>query len=145
MTITASMAAEWIAPRMTGWENTTRTTNILQWYMDRKLCGVATEEGKIMGVACVRFLTQAEDGLEPYKHDPEGQWNWVELVVADKGVAISSLFRMLWDNYGRRPFVAYKRGLKDGKIRTFTIDMFDRMNRLSESRTELHGGIKQCS
>jgi len=145
MTITASMAAEWIAPRMKGWEDTTHTTNILQWYMNNELCGVATEDNQIRGIACVRFLQQAEDGLEPYKHDPQGPWNWVELVVADKGVAISSLFNLLWTKYGRRPFVAYKRGLKNGRIRTYTINMFDRMNALSEGRTELHGGTNKCS
>jgi len=145
MTVTASMAAEWIAPRMSGWEDTTQTTSVLQWYMNNELCGVATEDGQIRGIACVRFLTQAEHGLEPYKHDPQGPWNWVELVVADKGVAISSLFNLLWMKYGRRPYVAYQRGLKNGKIRTYTINMFDRMNALSERRTELHGGTNKCS
>lgn len=141
MTITASQAAEWIAPRMEGWEDVPKTTNILQWYMNNELCGVATEGDQIRGVACVRFLNHTEEGLEPYKHDPNGGVTWVELVVADKGVAIASLFRLLWDKYGRRPLVAYRRGLKDGKIRTFTISMFDKMNALSERRTELHGGL----
>ncbi|NDC55450.1 MAG: hypothetical protein EBZ69_01285 [Alphaproteobacteria bacterium] len=144
MTISASTAAEWVAPRMKGWEDVTRTTNILQWYMDRELCGIATEDDRILGVACVRFLKQAKDGLEPYKHDSDGAWTWVELVVADQGVAISRLFNLLWDKYGRRPLVAYRRGLKDGRVRTFTIKMFDRMNALSERRTALHGGSKQC-
>lgn len=145
MTITADMAADWIAPRMLGWENTTKTANILQWYMDRELCGISTEDNQIRGVACVRFLRQAKDGLEPYHHDPDGGWTWVELVVADKGVAISSLFHLLWDKYGRRPFVAYRRGLKDGKIRTYTINMFDRMNALSCRHSELHGGLSNVS
>ncbi|NBO27175.1 MAG: hypothetical protein EBU96_10395, partial [Actinobacteria bacterium] len=61
MTITASQAAEWIAPRMKGWEDITHTTNVLQWYMNNKLCGIVTENGEIRGVACVRFLEQAED------------------------------------------------------------------------------------
>lgn len=145
MTITASMAAEWIAPRMEGWENVPKTTNILQWYMNHELCGVATEGDQIRGVACVRFLNQTEEGLEPYKHEPSGRVTWVELVVADKGIAISSLFNLLWDKYGRRPLVAYRRGLKDGKIRTYTISMFDKMNALSANRTALHGGLTQCS
>jgi hypothetical protein len=96
--------------------------------MNKELCGVATEGHEIRGVACVRFLNQAEDGLEPYKHDPEGDVTWVELVVADQGIAISSLFNLLWSKYGRRPFVAYRRELKNGKIRKFGINMFDRMN-----------------
>ena len=143
MTVTASMAAEWVAQRMSGWENVTHTTNVLQWYMNKELCGIYVEGDEIRGVACVRFLKQAKDGLEPYKHDPEGAWNWVELVVADKGVAISSLFNLLWQKYGRRPLVAYQRGLKNGKIRTYTISMFDRMNALSSRRSELHGESKQ--
>ena len=145
MTVTASMAAEWVSQRMDGWEDVPKTTNILQWYMDNELCGIATEDNQIRGVACVRFLRQAKDGLEPYKHDPDGAWNWVELVVADKGVAISSLFGLLWQKYGRRPLVAYRRGLKDGKIRTYTIRMFDRMNALSSRRSELHGGGSNVS
>lgn len=128
MTITSSQAAEWIAPRMEGWGDVPKTTNVLQWYMDRELCGIATDNNKIIGVACIRFLKQAKDGLDPYKHDPDGAWNWVELVVADKGFAIAGLLNLLWDKYGRRPLVAYRRGLKDGKIRTYTISMFDRMN-----------------
>ncbi|NBW10847.1 MAG: hypothetical protein EBR82_22745 [Caulobacteraceae bacterium] len=128
MTVTASMAARWIAPRMAGWENQTHTTNVLQWYMNNELCGVATEGEQIRGVACVRFLNNSEDGLEPYKHDPKGNVTWVELVVADQGVAISSLFDLLWSKYGRKPYVAYRRGLKNGKIRKFGVDMFDRMN-----------------
>ena len=145
MTVTASMAAEWVAQRMSGWENVTHTTNVLQWYMNKELCGIYVEGDEIRGVACVRFLKQAKDGLEPYKHDPEGAWNWVELVVADKGVAISSLFNLLWQKYGRRPLVAYQRGLKNGKIRTYTISMFDRMNALSSRRSELHGGGSNVS
>jgi hypothetical protein len=113
---------------MEGWENTTETTNVIQWYMNKELCGIATDGDEIKGVACVRFLNQAEDGLEPYKHDPEGNCTWVELVVADQGVAISSLFNLLWSKYGRRPFVAYRRELKNGKIRKFGVDMLDRMN-----------------
>ena len=139
MTITASQAAEWIAPRMKGWEDVPHTTNVLQWYMNNKLCGIATENGEIRGVACVRFLEQAEDGLVPYKHEPNGRVTWVELVVADKGVAIASLFNLLWDKYGRRPLVAYRRGLKNGKTRTYSITMFDRMYRLSSRHTALHG------
>ena len=128
MTVTASMAADWVSTRMEGWENTTETTNVIQWYMNKELCGIATDGDEIKGVACVRFLNQAEDGLEPYKHDPEGNCTWVELVVADQGVAISSLFNLLWSKYGRRPFVAYRRELKNGKIRKFGVDMLDRMN-----------------
>lgn len=145
MTISASTAAEWIAPRMKGWGDIPHTTNVLQWYMDRELCGIATDGDKIRGVACVRFLRQAKDGLEPYRHDPDGGWTWVELVVADKGIAISSLFHLLWDKYGRRPFVAYRRGLKNGRIRTYTINMFDRMNALSSRHSELHGGLSNVS
>jgi hypothetical protein len=143
MTITANMAAEWISTRMKGWENVTHTTDVIQWYMNKELCGVAVEDGEIRGVACVRFLKQAKDGLIPYHHNPDGAWNWVELVVADQGVAISNLFSLLWMKYGKRPFVAYQRGLKDGRIRTFTIKMFDKMNALSERRTELHKTRKQ--
>ena len=128
MTVTASMAADWVSTRMNGWENVTETTNVIQWYMNKELCGVATDGGEIKGVASVRFLKQAEDGLEPYKHDSDGNVTWVELVVADQGVAISSLFDLLWSKYGRRPFVAYRRELKNGKIRKFGINMFDRMN-----------------
>jgi hypothetical protein len=128
MTITASTTADWVSNRIKGWENVTHTTNVFQWYMDRELCGIAMDGEEIKGVACVRFLNQAEDGLEPYKHDPEGNVTWVELVVADQGVAISSLFYLLWSKYGRRPFVAYRRELKNGKIRKFGVDMFDRMN-----------------
>lgn len=145
MTITASIAAEWLSPRMKGWEDIPHTTNVLQWYMDRELCGIATDGDNIRGVACVRFLRQAKDGLEPYRHDPDGGWTWVELVVADKGIAISSLFHLLWDKYGRRPFVAYRRGLKDGKIRTYTINMFDRMNALSSKHSELQRGLSNVS
>lgn len=144
MTSTASATAKWISSRLKGWEDEAHTSNVIQWYMDNELCGIATESGNICGVACVRFLTNAEDGLVPYKHDPEGNWTWVELVVADKGVAISSLFNLLWDKYGRRPYVAYQRGLKNGKIRKYTISMFDRMNALSARGLELHGGSKQC-
>jgi len=128
MTVTASMAARWIAPRLAGWENETHTTNVIQWYMNNELCGVATDEEQIKGVACVRFLNNSDEGLEPYKHDPKGDVTWVELVVADQGVAISSLFNLLWSKYGRRPFVAYRRELKNGKVRKFGVNMFDRMN-----------------
>jgi len=145
MTITASQAAEWIAPRMKGWEDITHTTNVLQWYMNNKLCGIATEDGEIKGVACVRFLKQTEDGLEPYKHDPDGQITWVELVVSEAGGAVASLFRLLWDRYGKRPYVAYQRGLKNGRIRTYPVKMFEKMNVLSEGKMELHGRTKQCS
>lgn len=143
MTSTASATARWISSRLKGWEDEAHTSNVIQWYMNNELCGIATESGNICGVACVRFLTNAEDGLVPYRHDPKGNWTWVELVVADKGVAISSLFNLLWDKYGRRPYVAYQRGLKDGKIRTYTARMFDKMNALSERRTELHEKRKQ--
>lgn len=145
MTITASQAAEWIAPRMKGWEDVPHTTNVLQWYMDRGLCGIATEDGGIKAVACVRFLEQTEDGLEPYKHEPNGQITWVELVVSEAGGAIASLFRILWDRYGKRPYVAYQRGLKNGRIRTYRVRMFEKMNRLSESQLELHGGLSNVS
>lgn len=138
MIVTAKMAAEWVAPRMKGWEDISHTEKVIQWYMNNTLCGIAKEKNEIRGVACIRFVRSPEDGMIPYKHEPEGDWNWVELVVADKGVAISSLFNLLWETYGRRPFVAYRRGLKDGNVRKFTIAMFDRMNRLSERRTELH-------
>jgi hypothetical protein len=114
---------------MQGWEDEAHTSSVVQWFMDNELCGIAMESGSICGVACVRFLQQAEDGLIPYRHEPKGDWTWVELVVADKGVAICSLFNLLWDRYGRRPFVAYRRGNKNGKIRTYTLDMFERMNR----------------
>lgn len=138
MTVTARMAAEWVAPRMKGWEDVSHTEKMFQWYMNNELCGIAVENGDIRAVACVRFLDKPEEGNDPYLHKPEGQCTWVELVVADKGVAISRLFNLLWIRYGKRPFVAYKRGLKDGNIRKFTVAMFDKMNRLSENRTELH-------
>ena len=128
MTVTASTAADWVSTRMKGWENVTHTTNVLQWYMNNELCGIAMDGEEIKGVACVRFLNQTEDGLDPYKHDPEGNVTWVELVVADQGLAISSLLNLLWSRYGRKPFVAYRRELKDRKIRKFGINMFDRMN-----------------
>jgi hypothetical protein len=128
MTVTASMAANWVSTRIKGWENVTHTTNVIQWYMNKELCGIAMDGEEIKGVACVRFLNNSDEGLEPYKHDPEGNVTWVELVVADQGVAISSLFNLLWSKYGRRPFVAYRRELKNGKIRKFGVDMFDRMN-----------------
>lgn len=145
MIVSSETAARWISSRMDGWGDVAHTSNVLQWYMDRELCGIATDGDKITGVACVRFLMQAKDGLEPYRHDPDGGWTWVELVVADKGIAISSLFHLLWHKYGRRPFVAYRRGLKDGRIRTYTISMFDRMNALSSKHSELHGGISNVS
>lgn len=144
MTITASTAAEWLAPRMKGWEDTTHTTNVLQWYMNNKLCGVITEDGRIMGLACVRFVRQAEDGLVPYKNDPDGNITWVELVVSEAGGSIASLFRLLWDRYGKRPLVAYQRGLKNGKIRTYPIRLFEKMNALSEGQMGLHERTKQC-
>jgi len=139
MTVTASTAADWVSTRMKGWENVTHTTNVLQWYMNKELCGIATDGDEIRGVACVRFLNHSDEGLEPYSHSPNGNVTWVELVVADQGVAISSLFNLLWSKYGRRPFVAYRRELKNGKIRKFGIKMFDKMNSLSKVRTELHG------
>jgi hypothetical protein len=128
MTVTASIAADWVSTRMKGWENVTHTTNVLQWYMNNELCGIATDVEEIRGVACVRFVNEPEEGLEAYRHDPSGKVTWVELVVANQGVAISSLFNLLWSKYGRRPFVAYRRELKNGKIRKFGVDMFDRMN-----------------
>lgn len=145
MTVTASTAAEWIASRMSGWENTTHTTNVLQWYMDNGLCGVATEGNQIRGVACVRFLKNTDDGLVPYKHDPDGHITWVELVVSEAGGSIASLFRILWDRYGRRPLVAYQRGLKNGKIRTYPVRLFDKINALSEANMGLHGGLNNVS
>lgn len=145
MTITASMVAEWIAPRMRGWENTTHTTNVLQWYMDRGLCGVSTRGSQIQGVGCVRFVRHTEDGLIPYRHEHDGPITWVELVVSEAGGSIASLFRILWDRYGRRPLVAYQRGLKNGKIRTYPVRLFDKMNALSEAGMGLHGGLSNVS
>jgi len=112
-----------------------------QWYLDRTLCGVAKQDGRIGGVAMVRFVDKAEEGLTPYLHKPEGQTTWVELVVSEQGGSIASLFRLLWDRYGRRPFVAYRREFKNGAVRSFPIRMFDKMNALSESKLALHGGI----
>ena len=112
-----------------------------QWYLDRTLCGVAKKDGKIGGVAMVRFLDEAKEGLTPYLHKPEGKVTWVELVVSEQGGSIASLFRLLWDRYGRRPFVAYRREFKNGAVRSFPIRMFDKMNALSEAKLALHGGI----
>lgn len=145
MKITANMAAGWISTRMKGWEDLAHTTKVLQWYMNNELCGVITENGRIRGLACVRFVGRAEDGLIPYKHDPEGSITWVELVVSEAGGSIASLFRLLWDRYGKRPLVAYQRGLKNGRVRTYPVRMFEKMNALSEARMGLHGGLNNVS
>lgn len=145
MTITADMAADWISGRIKGWEDTDKTSKVIQWYMNRGICGISMDNDRIEGIALFRFLRQANDGLDPYRHDPDGAWNWIELVVVDKGVAISKFFNFFFDKYGRRPLVAYQRGLKDGKIRTYTSRMFDKMNALSCRHSELHGGLSNVS
>lgn len=128
---TAAEVAKWVSERMKGWEDVGHCTNVIQWYMNNRLCGVAGSEGRILGVALIRFLRNPDDGDKPYMHEPDGNWNWVELVVADAGVAISSLFDLLFSTYGKKPFVAFRRGLrKNGEIKKYTIEMFHKMDSL---------------
>ena len=74
MTITASQAAEWIAPRMKGWEDIPHTTNVLQWYMNNRLCGIATENGEIKGVACASLEELLTDYVDFLRVRDLRQW-----------------------------------------------------------------------
>lgn len=125
----AREVAEWVAPRMEGWEDVDHCTKVIQWYMNNRMCGVAGSCGKIMGVALIRFLGKPEDSSDPYRHEPDGQWNWVDLVVADISEAVASLLDLLFLTYGRRPYVAFRRGLrKTDKIKKYSVRMFDKMD-----------------
>jgi hypothetical protein len=83
--------------------------DMIEWYGSNKLLGVVTGSGAIQGVAMIRVVDSKEDGLKHYKHNPDGNMVWVDLVASDTKMATAALITMLWENWGKKPYIGFEK------------------------------------
>jgi hypothetical protein len=88
----------------------------LDWHANRGLVGVAKEGDKIAGVAVARCVRGFEPP-EPYEHTEDGDAVFVDLTVTSlDGIsnalsrkALKCLLSILWDRFGPRRRITFKR------------------------------------
>jgi len=100
---------------------------VLAWYGQNNLLGVATDKDLIVGMAAIRIINKEQDGSIDYKHDKDGEIFWIDLVIADTKASLATMIYTLWDTYGKKPFIGYERKLKSKKPVIFPSRLLDKM------------------
>jgi len=107
-----------------------RTDNIIKiidWYASHKLLGVVTDNGAIQAVATIRIVNSKEEGLEHYKHDPNGNMIWVDLIASDTKIATAALVTMLFENWGKKQYVGFQKSLRSTHAHVFPSRLLDKV------------------
>jgi hypothetical protein len=101
--------------------------DIIEWYGAQKLLGVITDNGAIQAVAMIRIVDSKEDGLVHYKHNPDGNMIWVDLVASDTKMATAALVTMLWENWGKKQYVGFQKSLRSTFTHVFPSRLLDKV------------------
>lgn len=88
----------------------------IDWHMDRGLVGVAKDGDEVAGVAVARCFRGSEVP-DHYEHDEAGESVFVDLTVTStSGItnalsrkALKCLLSILWDRFGPRRRITFKR------------------------------------
>jgi len=101
--------------------------DMINWYACNKLLGVVTGDGAIQAVAMIRIVNSKEEGLEHYKHDPNGNMIWVDLIAADTKIATAALVTMLFENWGKKQYVGFQKSLRSTHVHVFPSRLLDKV------------------
>ena len=105
--IEASGVPESMWPNFREWFN---------WHQERGLVGVAKDGDEVAGVAIARCVSDGQDPKH-YEHNEHGDSVFVDLTVTSIGgrtnalsrKALKCLLSILWDRFGPRRRIAFKR------------------------------------
>ena len=101
--------------------------DMIDWYSANKLLGVVTDNGAIQAVAMIRIVNSKEEGLEHYKHDPNGSMIWVDLIASDTKIATAALVTMLFENWGKKQYVGFQKSLRSTHVHVFPSRLLDKV------------------
>ena len=101
--------------------------DIIEWYGANKLLGVVTDKGAIQAVAMIRIVKSKEEGLEHYKHNPDGNMIWVDLIASDTKISTAALVTMLFENWGKKQYVGFQKSLRSTFTHVFPSRLLDKV------------------
>jgi hypothetical protein len=114
---------------------------MINWYASNKLLGVVTDGGAIQAVAMIRIVNSKDEGLESYKHDPNGNMIWVDMIASDTKIATAALVTMLFENWGKKQYVAFQKCLRSTFTHVFPSRLLDKvLQRSVRAGLVTHGG-----
>jgi len=108
---------------------------ILDWmayFWNKGTISYRIEGGVGKGVCTVKFFSRLEQFLEPFVHEPLGNFVMIEMLVSDSQATSALLFDELCDRWGGwRPVVIWDRGnrTEKGAPRMFKWKEFQRIAR----------------
>ena len=71
---------------------------------------VFDDSGEAQGVCLIKLFRDLNQFLDPFVHEPCGQFCMIELMVASDPVTFASIFDELVDRWGRQDVIMWDRG-----------------------------------
>ena len=57
---------------------------LVLWYHHKDLLGMVIRNHLIIGIVFIRWIAKPDDILDPYKHNPNGQWVAIDYMIGRK-------------------------------------------------------------
>lgn len=119
----------------------------VSWYWNRgTLCYVLNQDGGASAVCLVKVFRHLRQFLDPFVHDPCGNFCMIELMCAEEPVAMGAIFTELQRRFGPQGIIMWDRGARTegGPPRMYRWHQFRKLaRRLTYGVTESKYGISK--
>ena len=99
----------------------------INWHLREDLVTVLTRNGRITAVGMLRTLINPNDHENIFLHQPEGQYAFIDLALTESKQDFKTLYFEISKHVGAKPFVSFIRQLKDDKLRTYSMQRFEKL------------------
>ena len=101
------------------------------YFWNKGTISFVIEEGEAKGVCMIKLFSRLEQFLEPFVHEPGGQFAMIESLAGDGPETFALLLKDLTGRWGHPPIVLWDRGLRteSGTPRIFTWQGFEKLAR----------------
>jgi hypothetical protein len=103
--------------------------DVLAWYWNRSFMAIIEDRLEVRGICLIRIMKELKDFIDPYASDKNGDFIWVELLIATDPMAIANLFKLLVFRWGKRKTILWDRGKRtqEGTPRIYRWDQYEKL------------------
>jgi hypothetical protein len=103
----------------------------MAYFWNKGTISFVLDGDKARGVCTIKLFSRLEQFLEPFVHEPGGQYAMIEALVGDGPEVFGLLLKDLIGRWGHPPIVMWDRGLRTehGAPRMFTWQGFEKLAR----------------
>jgi len=101
------------------------------YYWNKGTISFVIEDGEAKGICVIKLFSRLEQFLEPFVHEPAGQFAFIEALASDRAATHAFMWKELVGRWGHPPIVMWDRceRTEKGAPRMFRWSEFEKLSR----------------